>query len=247
MGWAKNQVKGCFGKKPVSVTEDLVQIKLGEQMQSSGTVKKMGYQIIARILQTLDREIWNDSHVFINAKSRATSFLFGFSLGLAAPGVGFYQMRGLQFDFGYDFETKKGFFQRHWIKQSLKSAVVCFESMIVGGVLRQYQLDQNKTQEGTTIVALPFGFAYRGGPNTVSFGYLSGLSLADIVGTGLMFLGHVESGAAILSVAKVGSLFSLYVTDTTRSAIPPSKSWAAVKKRLNQRLGRKSCGDLFKD
>jgi hypothetical protein len=243
MEWTRNKVKGCFGKAPVSVTEDLVQIKLSEQMQSSGAVKKMGYQAIARILQSLDREIWNDSHVFINAKSRATSFVFGFSLGVAAPGIGFYKMRGLQFDYGYDFETKKSFFQRHWIKQSLKSAVVCFESMLVGGILRQYQLDQNKTQEETTLVALPFGFAYRGSSNTVSFGYLSGLSLADVVGTGLMFLGHVESGAAILSVAKVGSLFSLYVTDASRTTIAPSPKWAAFSKRLNRLLGRKSCED----
>lgn len=243
MTWAKNKIRGCFNRTEQSVAEDLIQVRLGESQHDPGQIKKMGYEVIARVLQVLDREIWNDSHVFINAKSRSTSFIFGASAGAAIPLGGFYKMRGIQFDFGYDFEKKEGFFKRHWLKQNFKSALFCFESMLVVGLLQQYHLDQDVHQETSTTVAMPFGFAYRSGSNTVGFGYLTGLSLSDLTGAGLIFLGEVKTGAAIMSVMKVASLFSLYATETTRSTIAPSQLWASLTRHLNRRLNRLKCED----
>lgn len=240
MSWAKSKIKGCFGKKEFSVAEDLVQISLSEDMQKTSSIRKAGYQTIAKILQVLDTEIWNDSHVFINAKSKSTSLIFGFSMGMAAPKLGFYKMRGLQLDFGYDFETKESFFKRHWVKQSLKSALLCLESMIVGGLIHQYQLDYGKSREKSTIVSLPFGVAYRSGTNTVGLGYLSGVSLTDLTGVGLLFIGQVEAGAAVMSIGKVPTLFSLYSSDAVHTTAKAWKGWQGVVNRINALLGRKN-------
>lgn len=244
MSWSRKKVEGCFKKSELSPIEDLVQIHLGAEMREKGQLQRMGYETIAKMVQILDVEIWKDSSTFINAKSRTTTFIFGLSAGAAVPFFGVYGMKGIQLDFGYDFETKESFFQRNWLKQNLKNAVLCFEALIAAGVLQQYQVDRDLEEETTTTVAMPFGFAYRNNENTVSFGYLSGLSLADVTGVGLISLGFVAEGTAILSVGKGASLFSLYSTDTKRTTIPPSPAWKIFSEKLNRLIGKKKgCED----
>lgn len=243
MTWANRKVRSCFRKQNESPVENVVRLN-ADSIGESKKIKKLGYEVIAKMVSVLDMEIWKDSHVFINAKSKSLSFLMGLSVGAAVPYVGFYSMRGLQFDFGYDFEKQESYFQRHWVKQKLNSAVFAFEAMLVGGVLPQYQLDRESEQETSQVVALPFGFAYRSGEKTAGFGYLGGLSLSDVAGVGLMTFGLPEVGSSVLVVGKAASMFSLYSTETVRTKIAPSKAWKAVTLRLNSILER--CERLLK-
>lgn len=243
MTWAHQKVRSCFGKQNESPVENIVRLN-ASSLKESGRIKRLGYETISKMVSVLDVEIWKDSHVFINAKSKSLSFLIGLSAGAAIPYMGFYSMRGLQFDFGYDFEKQESYFQRHWVRQKLNSAVFAFEAMLVGGVLPQYQVDHESKKEETRMVALPFGFAYRSGEKTAGFGYLGGLSLSDVTGVGLMTLGFPELGSSVLVIGKAASMFSLYSTKTIRTEIPPSKAWKTVITKLNSALKR--CENLLK-
>ncbi len=251
--WSSGKIQSlvsCLPKKDPSVAnestiENLIRIELRDQ-KPLGNTAQLGIQAIARMLQTLDHQIWNDSYVFVNAKSRATSFLFGISGGAALPWAGFFKMYGLQFDFGYDFENKSGYFKRHWVKQNLRSAVLCFESMIAMGLLQQYQLTKDQVSEKSTLVAMPFGFTYRSSENTASFGYLSGLSFGDLLGAGLLLIGQVEAGAAVLTVGKTAGTFSFYSTDMNRTEVATGLWTKLGKKIINWRKSR-SCENHLKD
>lgn len=245
MATTKNKIVGCFRPERKSVLDELVQLQFGEKFATYGKTKQFGYRILADIIQRLDVEIWQDYEVLLKAPNRGTTFIFGQSAGLALANKGTYGMLGTQLDVGYDFANDTSYVKSGVITQRLHSAALCAEALVVLGVLAQYQLDRKQSVDRTRILALPLGFTYRSSPNTVGLGFLSGVSVSDLVAGYLVSNGDLWTAAGVFFVGKVGSLLAIYSTDTT---VAPWGEFARMtKKKFMSLFRREKCEEKVKN
>lgn len=238
MSWAGNKVTGCFRKSQVSPVEDLLSVQMGASMRESAMLRTLGYQTIAQILSLADEQIWRDTKTFITARSSAIVLFFGLSAGAAAFNIGNYRMYGVQFDFGYDFDTKAGYAKSGLLSQKFKDGLFLFETMFVWGLMRQYQTDRGMSAERSTLVNLPFGLAYRSGENSVSAGVGAGLNFLDVVGTGLISLGRPGLGGSMVAMARLTTFISVYRTEASVLNIQPAQRWIKFREWLQKFMRR---------
>ena len=241
MSWISGKVKGCLRKSSTSAAEDLLLVQLGSEMKETSQLQRLGYDFIARILAVADVQIWRDAATFVAAKSSALVIPIGVTAGAAALNVGFFRMYGIQLDFGYDFETKSGFFTRQKLTQKMKDALLIFEVGLLVGVMRQYQIERNLPQEQTVAINLPFGLAYKTSENTVAAGVLAGVSALDIVAAGLMTVGQPGLAAAFLAAGRVTSFASIYRAESTQSPLVLAAEWRRFSNWLAKFVKGKRC------
>lgn len=249
MTWSKSKVRACLGsKEKKSNIDELVEMQFDQAGVKIGFLKKRGYETLARLIQALDFQIWNDGRKFVGARSVSQSFLFNLSGGAAVLQLGLIEKRGLQFDFAYDFEKEEVFFRKHIVKGRKKTGVFAFELMLEGGFFREYRMDDEETEDISTLVNFPFGLAYQSGSQTAGFGLLfSVLNIWDLAGVGLMtFSDHFGPGAAMIALGRMASFVSIYTLHIERKEIPRSGKWRVFYEKMKKILAFKDCNNLLK-
>jgi hypothetical protein len=213
VAWTKNSLKRCFSKEAAeSNAEELARISI--EGGDGGKIKQQGLQMLVATLEALDNVLWEDFATLTRSKSVSSSMFVAASAGLSVGKRGGFALRGLQIDFGYNFESKSRFLKFVWVRESLKSSIFCAETLLKMGFSRKYERDgASSAAQCAVSIHSPTPLLLRHGERMLSVGGALATNVTDFIGLGFLSAGFYELGTAIMTVPKLISTVSAYSTN----------------------------------
>lgn len=212
VSWTKNSIKRCFSKKATeSNAEELARFSI--EGADGGKMKQQGLKMLVSTLETLDNVLWQDFATLTRSKSVSSSMFVAASAGLSVGKRGGFALRGLQIDFGYNFESKSRFVKFVWVRESLKNSIFCAESLLKMGFSRKYEIDETSGTQCAVSIHSPTPLLLRQGERMFSVGGALAANVTDFIGLGFLSAGFYELGTAMMTVPKLISTVSAYSTN----------------------------------
>jgi hypothetical protein len=201
---------------------DQLEFDLGEpepipDILPEGTLSARGVEVIRSVLDTLDRQLWNDCRKVAETTHYNVTLLIGPSGGVAGGDVGFFKMGGVEIEAGFDFESGRFYYESHPATQRLTKALMVLESHFIIGVLLKFVKRENGRRAGDGVdsaIQFPPVLSYRSGESMVGFGLYGGFNLLDWGCLYMLaFTDHHASGGILFLIFKALSMLSTYGTE----------------------------------
>lgn len=236
VAWTKNSIKRCFSKDVTTESNAEALARISIEGGDGGKIKQQGLQMLVSTLEALDNVLWEDFATLTRSKSVSSSMFVATSAGLSVGKRGGFALRGLQIDFGYNFESKSRFVKFVWVRESLKSSLFCAEVLLKLGFSRKYEVDDAAKTQCAVSIHSPTPLLLRHGKRMFSVGGTLATNITDFIGLGFLSAGFYEIGTAMVTVPKLISTVSAYSTNYEETTL--YKVEFGSKKDCEERLKR---------